>query len=87
MDQAFVQTRNNIISDIHEDLDNLNIYLKNEHDDLKWDRDITSYLWHEFSGDLPSYGWAMENSQSSLTLKASGCTPGVKRYVHLFCVP
>lgn len=54
--------------------------------ELTWDRNVTSYLWDELPGDFPSSGWCMDANQgllsemSSLTLKAKGCTPAIRRY-------
>ena len=63
--------------------------LKNNNADSNshWDRNVTSYLWSEMPGDLPTSGWCMETNQnesqeiSSLSFKARGCTPSVQTCV------
>ena len=51
--------------------------------ELRWDRDMTAFLWHELPGDLPTSGWSVDKGEtlgaSSLALKAKGCTLTVKR--------
>ncbi|XP_065060256.1 conserved oligomeric Golgi complex subunit 1-like [Rhopilema esculentum] len=66
--------------------------LKNTNADSNshWDRNVTSYLWSEMPGDLPTSGWCMETNQnesqeiSSLSYKARGCTPSVQTLCKTF---
>ena len=83
----FAETFTTISQSINEAITNLEDSGDQTDSEIMWDRDVTSYLWQELPGDLPTSGWCMEANPgetveaSSLTLKAKGCTPAVRRYV------
>ena len=83
----FTDTFTTISQSINETITTLEDSGDQTDSEVIWDRDVTSYLWQELPGDLPTSGWCMEANHgetveaSSLTLKAKGCTPAVRRYV------
>ncbi len=92
LESMFTNTSQLLTLSIDETIAQLEVDSIDQDSDIRWDRDMTSFLWQEAPGDLPTLGWGMETSQddvlnlSSLTLKAKGCTLSVKRFVFLQCL-
>eukprot|EP00794_Sanderia_malayensis_P009639 gene9639-10626_t len=90
LETVFTNSCESVIKSIIETTDKLEDTLNNVDSEMKWDRDMTSFLWQDMPGDLPSSGWGMETNPddsleiSTLTLKSQGCTVAVKRLCNSF---